>query len=223
MQEAARPHAAAKRPATQGGADATSRGLPCRVYQFARSRSDCTLMAPWRELLASAVEWTNVRLFAETELVAEGGARKTQDILTLRQGARFLWTFRPDDLEEATLSFVGVPRGDDIAPCMLLDVRPMLADANAAGFSYVVMFERDGHARSIRNLLLRSWCSQKAAAGEAAGEAAAKLTWDDDVWWAAVAMISSVPGPASTVDERDEVAEDVVEDDFLIALLVGAE
>lgn len=157
----ARLNAAVMWPKTRRDRNAASGGFPCRVYQFARRRSDWTLMAHWRELLASAIEWTDVRLFAEIELVVEGGAKKTHDVLVLKQGARFLWTFRQDDLEAATLSFVNVPHGQDVASCMLLDVRPMIADAHAAGFSHVVLFEREGHAGIIRNLLLRSWCSQK--------------------------------------------------------------
>jgi hypothetical protein len=34
------------------------------------------------------------------------------------------------------------------------------------------LFEREGHAGIIRNLLLRSWCSQKAA-GQSTGQVAA--------------------------------------------------
>ena len=162
----ARLNAAVMWPKTRRDRNAASGGFPCRVYQFARRRSDWTLVAHWRELLASAIEWTDVRLFAEIELVVEGGAKKTHDVLVLKQGARFLWTFRQDDLEAATLSFVNVPHGQDMASCMLLDVRPMLADAHAAGFSYVVLFEREGHAGIIRNLLLRSWCSQQVMKSE---------------------------------------------------------
>jgi hypothetical protein len=43
---------------------------------------------------------------------------------------------------------------------MLLDVRPMLADCAAEGFSYIVMFECELQAAVVRNLLQRSWCSQ---------------------------------------------------------------
>jgi hypothetical protein len=43
---------------------------------------------------------------------------------------------------------------------MLLDVRPMLADCAAGGFSYIVMFECELQAAVVRNLLQRSWCSR---------------------------------------------------------------
>ena len=90
------------------------------------------------------------------------GVRKTQDILVVKQASMLLWTFRASDLESATLSFVKAPRDRDLATCMLLDVRPMLADCAAEGFSYIVMFECELQAAVVRNLLQRSWCSRNA-------------------------------------------------------------
>jgi hypothetical protein len=99
-------------------------------------------------------------LFADYELVEVDGVRKTQDILVVKQASMLLWTFRASDLESATLSFVKAPRDRDLATCMLLDVRLMLADCAAEGFSYIVMFECELQAAVVRNLLQRSWCSQ---------------------------------------------------------------
>jgi hypothetical protein len=149
-------------PKTRGDASAVSKGFACSGWQLCRRREDWSLLTHWGELLGSAREWTHLRLFADYELVEVDGVRKTQDILVVKQASMLLWTFRASDLESATLSFVKAPRDRDLATCMLLDVRPMLADCAAEGFSYIVMFECELQAAVVRNLLQRSWCSRNA-------------------------------------------------------------
>jgi hypothetical protein len=127
------------------------------VYQLTRSRGDWTVMTPWDELLKSAVVWKQVRLFMEIDIVKTEHGRKTEDIIVLRQHLIEIFTFRPTDLHAATLSFVWAPDGVQVLPCMLLDVLPRLADAHAEAFSYVVMFQHEGHARLVQNRLQGSW------------------------------------------------------------------
>ena len=146
-------------PKTRGDASAVSKGFACSGWQLCRRREDWSLLTHWGELLGSARAWTHLRLFADYELVEVDGIRKTQDILVVKQASMPLWTFRATDLECATLSFVKAPRDQGRATCMLLDVRPMLADCAAEGFSYIVMFEYELQAARVRNLLQRSWCS----------------------------------------------------------------
>jgi len=150
-------HAELLWPKTKSAPRAQSSGLPCSVHQLTRSRSDWTLMTPWDELLKSAVVWKQVRLFMEIDIVKTEQGRKTEDIIVLRQQSMEIFTFRPTDLHAAILSFVWAPHGAQTFPCMLLDVLPRLADAHAEAFSYVVMFQQEGHARLVQNRLQGSW------------------------------------------------------------------
>lgn len=150
-------HAELLWPKTMSAPRAQSSGLPCSVHQLTRSRGDWTVMTPWEELLKSAVVWKQVRLFIEIDLVKTEHSRKTEDIVVLRQHLIEIFTFRPSDLHAATLSFVWAPLGADLFPCMLLDVLPRLADAHAEAFSYVIMFQHEGHARLVENRLNGSW------------------------------------------------------------------
>ena len=150
-------HAKLLWPKTKSAPRAQSSGLPCSVHQLTRSRGDWTLMTPWDELLKSAVVWKQVCLFMEIDLVKTEHGRKTEDIVVLRQHLIEIFTFRPSDLHAATLSFVWAPDGAEVFPCMLLDVLPRLADAHAEAFSYVVMFQHEGHARLVENRLQGSW------------------------------------------------------------------
>ena len=150
-------HAELLWPKTKSAPRAQSSGLPCSVYQLTRSRADWTLMTPWNELLKCAVVWKQVRLFMEIDLVKTEYGRKTEDIVVFRQHLIEIFTFRPTDLHAATLSFVWAPDGAEVFPCMLLDVLPRIADAHAEAFSYVVMFQHEGHARLVENRLRGSW------------------------------------------------------------------
>jgi hypothetical protein len=163
-------------PKTRSNPAAVSRGIACSVWQARRRREDWTLMTHWRELFDSPPHSKNVRMFAEYELVASDGVKRTQDILVLKQGSLLLWTFRASDLDVGTLSFVRhhhqAPSGNELRTCMLLDVRPMLASMSGEGFSYLVMFDCDREAAVLRNWLQRAWCSQTsddAPAGQEAG------------------------------------------------------
>jgi hypothetical protein len=150
-------HAELLWPKTKNAPRAQSSGLPCSLHQLVRSRGDWTLMTPWDELLKSAVVWKHVRLFIEIDIVKTEHHRKTEDIVVLRQHLMEIFTFRSTDLNAATLSFVWAPYGAQVFPCMLIDVLPRLADAHAEAFSYVVMFQHEGHASLVQNLLYGSW------------------------------------------------------------------
>jgi hypothetical protein len=170
-------HAKLLWPKMKSAPRAQSTGLPCSVHQLARSRCDWTLMTPWDELLKSAVVWKHVRLFMEIDIVRTTHGRKTEDIIVLRQHSAEIFTFRPTDLNAATLSFVWAPDGAQVVPCMLLDVLPRLADKHCEAFSYVVMFQQEGHARLVHNRLQGSWyqkpspvaCADAAAGHQASG------------------------------------------------------
>ena len=172
--ESALAHAGLLWPKTRSAPRAQSAGLPCSVHQLERSRGAWTLMTPWEELLESAVVWRQVRLFTEIDLAWTEHGRQTEDVVVLRQHATDVFTFRPSDLHASTLSFVWAPDGGQVFPCMLFDVLPRLADAHAVAFSYLIMFEHEGHARLVQNLLQRSWCRPRAGlSGAPAGAGSA--------------------------------------------------
>lgn len=155
-------------PKSKSNPTAQSMGLPCSVYQLSRSRCKWTLVTPWNELLESAVVWKDMRLFLEIELIKTEHGPATEDVVVLRQHQLDIFTFRASDLEAANLSFVWARTGEKSVPCMVLDVRSMVADAYTEAFSYVITFQCAGHSRLVLNMLKRSWCAQSLAADTSA-------------------------------------------------------
>ena len=201
-------------PKTRGNPRAQSIGFPCSVYQLTRSRENCTLMTPWEDLLSSAVVWERVRLSFELELIHTEEGRKTEDVIVLKQNSLEIFTFRSSDLEAATLAFFCVQKGGSDIDCMVLDVRPLLADKESEAFSYVIEFQEQGHARLVHNHVKRSWYVEEVQAGDA-GSVKHLETLTDDCLETTIDVNSFLCSSFETFTDKDSAQPGV--DEHVIA------